>query len=64
MAGKKDYSVVSVTNGLTKNQASKLLSEISKAKNNVAPSSRSTAAITTKDGIGALLQRGFKQITG
>ena len=64
MAGKKDYSVVSVTNGLTKNQASKLLSAISNAKNNVAPLSRSTAAITTKEGIGALLQKGIRQLIG
>ena len=64
MAGKKDYSVVSVTTGLTEKQASSLLSDIAKAKNKNAPLSRSTAAITTKEGIGALLQKGFKQITG
>ena len=63
MAGKKDYCVVCVNDGLTKSQASKLLSEYSKAKNNIAPSSRSTAAITTREGIGTLLQKGVKKIT-
>ncbi len=64
MAGKKDCCVVNVTTGLTRRQASDLIGAISKAKNNIAPSSRSTAAITNKDGIGKLLQKGFKQITG
>lgn len=64
MAGKKDYNVVNVTTGLTKKQASDLVSAISKAKNDIAPKSRSTAAITNKEGIGKLLQKGFKQIKG
>ena len=60
MAGRKDYSVVNVTTGLTKKQASDMVSAI----NTIAPNSRSTAAVTTKEGIGALLQKGIKQITG
>ena len=64
MAGRKDYSVVNVTTGLTKKQASDMVSAISKAKNTIAPNSRSTAAVTTKEGIGAILQKGIKQITG
>lgn len=64
MAGEKNYSVVSVTAGLTQKQASELVSEISKAKNKVAPNSRSTAALTTRENIGSLLQKGIKQITG
>lgn len=64
MAGKKDYNVVNVTTGLTKKQAGDLVAAISKAKNDIAPSSRSTAAVTTREGIGKLLQKGIKQITG
>ncbi len=64
MAGKKDKCVVCVTSNLTPNQASQLVSEFAKAKNKVAPHSRSTAAITNKEGIGGLLQKGLKQIAG
>lgn len=64
MAGKKDKCVVCVTTDLTSTQASRLVSEIAKAKNKIAPSSRSTAAVTSREGIGGLLQRGFKQISG
>lgn len=60
MSGKKEYCVVNVTTCLTKAQASDLISAFSKAKNRVAPMSRSTAGITTKDGVGSLLQKGFK----
>jgi len=64
MAGKKDKSVVCVTTDLTSRQAAQLVSEFAKAKNNIAPLSRSTAAVTNKEGIGGLLQKGIKQITG
>ena len=64
MAGRKDYSVVNVTTGLTRKQASSLLGEISKAKNNIAPNCRSTAAVTTRENIGSILQKGFKMIAG
>ena len=50
MAGKKDYNIVNVT--LTKRQASELLSAYGKAKNEIAPLSRLTAGITTREGIG------------
>ena len=64
MAGKKDYSVVNVTTGLTKKQASDLIGAMSRAKNTIAPNSRTTAAVTTRDGVAHLLQKGTKQITG
>lgn len=64
MAGKKDKSVVCVTTDLTNRQAAQLVSEIAKAKNKIAPHSRSTAAVTNREGIGSLLQKGIKQITG
>ena len=38
--------------------------EIAKAKNKIAPLSRSTAAVTSREGIGGLLQKGLKQIAG
>lgn len=62
MAGKKDKSVVFVGTGLTNKQASDLIGEIAKAKNKVAPLSRGTAAVTNREGIGRLLQRGWKAI--
>lgn len=64
MAGKKDKSVVCVTTGLTNKQASALVSAFAKAKNDIAPLSRSTAAVTNREGVGRLLQKGFKQISG
>ncbi len=64
MAGPKDKCVVCVTSDLTDRQASQLLSEFVKAKNKIAPLGRSTAATTTREGIGGLLQKGLKQITG
>lgn len=64
MAGKKDKNVVCVTTNLTDTQAAQLVSEFAKAKNRIAPNARSTAAITNKEGIGGLLQKGLKQITG
>lgn len=64
MAGKKDYSVVSVTTGLTKKQAADLVGKIAKAKNDVAPLGRGTAAMTSSnDGIRKLFQRSFKQLS-
>ena len=64
MAGKKDKCVVCVTSDLTTRQAHELVSEIAKAKNKIAPLGRSTAAVTTREGIGGLLQRSIKQIGG
>lgn len=64
MAERKDKCVVCVTTDLTSIQASRLVSEIAKAKSKIAPSSRSTAAVTSREGIGGLLQRGLKQISG
>lgn len=64
MAGKKDKCVVCVTSGLTNRQAHQLVSEIAKAKNKIAPLGRSTAAVTSHEGIGGILQRGVKQIAG
>lgn len=64
MAGKKDKCVVSVTTGMTSRQAFLLNSEIAKAKNKIAPQARSTSAVTTREGVGGLLQKGWKQITG
>ncbi len=64
MAGKKDKCIVCVTTGLTSRQAGQLMSEFTKAKNKIAPLGRSTAAVTTREGVGRLLQKGIKQITG
>lgn len=64
MAGKKENSVVCVISNLTNSQANRLVSEIAKAKNKIAPLGRSTAAVTSREGVGGLLQKGFKQITG
>ena len=63
MAGKKDKCVVCVTDGLTSKQASDLVSAFAKAKNTIAPNGRSTAAVTTREGVGKLLQKGIKQIS-
>ena len=62
MAGKKNNCVVCVTTDLTSRQAHELVSEFSKAKSKIAPNGRSTAAVTTKEGIGSLLQKGIKRI--
>ena len=64
MAGKKDYNLVVVTTGLTKKQASSLMSAVCSAKNEIAPLSRSTAGITTREGISGLLQNGMRMISG
>ena len=64
MAGKKDKCVVCVMSNLTSRQASQLVGEIAKAKNKIAPLSRATAAVTSRDLIGGLLQKGIKQISG
>ena len=62
MAGKKNHVLISVNAGLTEAQASAMLGEISKAKNKIAPNSRSTAAITSKEGVTSLLQSSLKKI--
>lgn len=65
MAGRtnsRDKNVVCVVSDLTTKQASRLTSEIMRAKHNIAPQSRGTAAITTREGIGALLQKGIRMI--
>ncbi len=64
MAGKKNKCVVFVTDGLTDTQASNLVSAYSKAKNKIAPSSRTTGGITTREGVGKLLQKGVKLLSG
>lgn len=64
MSRVKDKSVVFVGTGLTSKQASNLVSAIAKAKNDIAPLSRGTAAVTNREGIGSLLQKGAKMITG
>lgn len=64
MAGKRDYNVVCVTTGMTRRQAGDFLSAVTKAKNSIAPMSRSTAGITTREGIGTILSRGVKMIAG
>lgn len=60
----KNYAVVTVVTGLTKNQAGNLVGEIVKAKNKVAPNARVTGGQTTKEKIGQLLQEGWRLITG
>ena len=64
MAGKKDKCVVIVASDLTNKQASDLVSRVAKAKSEVAPLCRTTAAVTTREGVGSLLQQGIKMITG
>lgn len=64
MAGKKDKCVVCVTSDLKSRQAHQLVSEIAKAKNKVAPLGRSMAAVTTREGVGGLLSKGRKMLTG
>lgn len=64
MAGKKDKCVVFVASDLTNKQAHDLVSRVAKAKSEVAPLSRTTAAVTTREGIGGLLQKGVKMISG
>ncbi len=64
MAGKKDWNVVCVTTGLTKSQAREMINQYAKSKSKIAPYSRSTAAVVSKEGIGRLLQKGHKQIAG
>ncbi len=60
MAGKKDKCVIFVASDLTDKQASDLVGSIAKEKNKIAPLSRATAGITTREGVGKLLQRGIK----
>ena len=62
MAGKKDQSVVSVLSGLTKNQASNILADITKSKNRHAPFSRGTSAQCSVFDIGKMLSTGIKKI--
>ena len=63
MAGKKDNCVVCVITNLTNNQANTILGEIGKAKNTIAPLGRATAAVTNREGVGGLLQKGIEMIT-
>lgn len=62
MAEKKDKCVVCVITNLTNCQASKILGELNKAKNTIAPLGRATAAVTNREGVGSLLQKGIKMI--
>ena len=62
MSGNRDQNIVCVFSNLSNNQASRLSCEIMRAKRRVAPQCRATAAITTSDRIGALLQRKTKMI--
>lgn len=64
MAGLKDRAVVAVISGLTSNQSAQISKEIMRAKERYAPPSRGTIATGTRNGVGALLQRGHKQIGG
>ena len=64
MAGKKEYSVVSVISGLTFNQASDIASDIMKSKQKRAPHGRGTAASGLMSEIGSLLQDGRKYLGG
>lgn len=64
MAGQKDKNVVCVVAGLTNRQASEMIAGFAREKNRIAPQSRSTAAISTRENIGKLLSRGTKLITG
>ena len=64
MAGKKDHCVVCVITDLTSNQANSILGEVGKIKNVIAPFGRATAAVTTCEGVGSLLQKGVKMISG
>lgn len=62
MSKKKDKVVTFVGSGLTDSQASNLISEIAKAKSKVAPNSRATAAVTTKDKLSGILGKAIKRI--
>lgn len=64
MAGLKDRAVVAVISGLTSNQSAQISKKIMRAKERYAPLSRGTIAAGTKSGVGALLQRGHRQIGG
>ena len=64
MAGKKDRAVVSVTTGLTQNQASKMVAGITKTKGYYAPLSRGTIAQGSISDIGRLLGGGQERLDG
>lgn len=64
MSRVKDKCIVFVGTGLTSKQASSLIAAIAKSKNDIAPLSRCTSAITTRDGVSGLLQKGIKMIAG
>ena len=64
MAGKKDKAVVAIISGLTDNQATQITKDILKSKQKNAPLGRGTVASGFMSSIGALLQKGTKQIGG
>ena len=64
MAGKKDNAVVAVISGLTSNQAAQISKDLMKSKEKYAPFARGTIASGKHSGVGALLQRSNKRITG
>lgn len=64
MAGKKDKAVVAVISGLTDNQAAQIMKDIFKSKQRNAPLGRGTVASGFKSSVGAMLQKGNKQIGG
>lgn len=62
MAGKKDNAIVAVIAGLTSSQASKISSDIMRAKEKHAPLGRGTIASGKHSTVGALIQKGVKRI--
>ena len=55
MAGKKDYSIVTVISGLTSTQAANISRDIQKSKHKHAPKARGTTATGAREDIGSLL---------
>lgn len=62
MARKKDKAVVAVISGLTDNQVAQIAKDILKSKQKNAPFGRGTVASGFISNVGALLQKGNKQI--
>lgn len=64
MAGKKDKCLSFVIGGLTDTQAANIMSDVAKSKNRHAPLARSVGAISTKDGVGKILAKGWQNLIG
>ena len=62
MAGKKDQSLVTIIDGLTKTQAANIQADISKSKNKHAPTARAISTQGSRQDVGKMISSGHDDI--